>query len=110
MGEMIDRTHKELTEEEIAEIARTYHAWRGEEKDGEYEDIAGFCKAATLEEIKKHDYVLTPGRYVGIPEEEDDGIPFEDKMAGLVESFQQQKVKSKHLDEQIEIALQNLGF
>ena len=72
MGEMVDRTHKELTTADIDEITRTYHAWRGEEKDGDYEDIAGYCKAASLEEIKANDYVLTPGRYVGVAEEEDD--------------------------------------
>ena len=78
MGTMVDRTHKELTDDDIAEITRTYHAWRSEpdrqleKKYGDYEDIAGYCKAASLEDIQKNDYVLTPGRYVGVAEEEDD--------------------------------------
>ncbi|WP_372654341.1 type I restriction-modification system subunit M, partial [Alcanivorax borkumensis] len=74
MGSMVDRTHKELTTDDIGEIARTYHAWRGEEKDGDYEDVPGFCKATTLDDIKANDYVLTPGRYVGAAELEDDGV------------------------------------
>ncbi|RMD68030.1 MAG: SAM-dependent DNA methyltransferase, partial [Gammaproteobacteria bacterium] len=65
MGRMVDRTHRELTDEDIQKIARTYHAWRGEKEAGEYQDIPGFCKSATLEEVRKHGHVLTPGRYVG---------------------------------------------
>jgi len=65
MGTLVDRVHRDLSDDEIAEIARTYHAWRGEAEAGDYEDKAGFCKSATLEEIKTHQYVLTPGRYVG---------------------------------------------
>jgi type I restriction enzyme M protein len=84
MGVMIDRTHRELTDaEDIARITRTYHAWRGEKEAGKYEDEAGFCKSATTEEIKEHGFVLTPGRYVGAVEAEDDGEPFEEKMARL---------------------------
>ncbi len=84
MGRMVDRTHRELTDEDIARIANTYHAWRGEKDAGEYADVPGFCKSATLEEIRKHGHVLTPGRYVGAPEQEDDGEPFEEKMKRLV--------------------------
>jgi len=80
IGAMIDRTHKEFSADDIAGIARTYHAWRGEAKDDDYEDIAGYCKAATLEEVKANDYVLTPGRYVGAAEIEDDGVLFEEKI------------------------------
>jgi Type I restriction-modification system methyltransferase subunit len=81
MGVLRDRTHRELTDEEIQRIADTYHAWRGEKiESGEYEDIPGFCKAAILDEIKKHDYILTPGRYVGFEETEDDDEEFEEKM------------------------------
>ena len=77
------RTHRELTDEEIARIVGTYHAWRGEPGAGEYADVPGFCKGATLEEIREHDHVLTPGRYVGAAAEEDDGEPFEEKLARL---------------------------
>ena len=65
MGTLVDRVHRELTDEDIAKIAGTYHAWRGDKGAGEYEDVPGFCKAATLEEIRSHGHVLTPGRYVG---------------------------------------------
>ncbi len=110
MGTMTDRTHKELTTDDIAEIARTYHAWRGEAKDGSYEDVAGFCKAATLEEIKANDYVLTPGRYVGAADIEDDGIPFEEKMAELTQTLYRQMEKSEKLDTVIRENLEALGY
>ncbi|PLX91481.1 MAG: DNA methyltransferase [Desulfuromonas sp.] len=110
MGSMLDRTHKELTEEDIATIARTYHAWRGEAKDGSYEDVAGFCKAATLDEIKVNDYVLTPGRYVGAAEIEDDGIPFEEKMEALTRTLYRQMEESEKLDALIRENLEALGY
>ena len=78
VGYMEDRTHRAFSEEDITRIAETYHEWR--KHQGSYEDQAGFCKSAKTEEITKHNYVLTPGRYVGIKEEEDDGIPFEIKI------------------------------
>jgi type I restriction enzyme M protein len=68
LGRMVDRTHRELTDEEIA---RTCHAWRGEKDAGEYADVPGFCKSASLEEIRKHGHVLTPGRYVGAEAQKD---------------------------------------
>ena len=80
MGILTDRVHRELTDEDIAKIADTYHAWRGDKGAGEYADVPGFCKAAKLEEIRKHGHVLTPGRYVGAEAVEDDGEPFEEKM------------------------------
>ncbi|MBC8288576.1 MAG: N-6 DNA methylase, partial [Nitrospinae bacterium] len=110
IGSMIDRTHKELSADDIAEIARTYHAWRGEKKDGAYEDKAGYCKSATLEEIKKNDYVLTPGRYVGVAEIEDDGIPFEQKMTELSQTLYGQMAESEKLDEVIKKNLEVLGY
>ena len=110
MGEMVDRTHKELTDDDLAEITRTYHAWRGEEKDGTYEDVEGFCKSATLEDIKKNDYVLTPGRYVGIAEEEDDGVPFEEKMETLSKQLFEQMEEGQQLDRAIRENLKMLGY
>lgn len=110
MGTMVDRTHKELTAEDIAEIARTYHAWRGEAKDGSYEDVPGFCKAATLADIQGNDYVLTPGRYVGAAEIEDDGIPFEEKMVELTQTLYAQMEESEKLDAVIKENLAGLGY
>ncbi|TWT68050.1 N-6 DNA Methylase [Crateriforma conspicua] len=107
---MVDRTHKELTEDDIAEIARTYHAWRGESKDGEYEDQPGFCKSSTLEDIKANDYVLTPGRYVGAAPLEDDGIPFETKMADLTATLYGQMDEAENLDRAIRKNLEVLGY
>ncbi|MDU9049835.1 MAG: class I SAM-dependent DNA methyltransferase [Candidatus Electrothrix sp. Rat3] len=109
MGSMVDRTHKELTGEDIAEIAQTYHAWRGEAKGGSYEDIPGFCKAATLEEIAANDYVLTPGRYVGAAAIEDNGIPFEEKMGELSKALYEQMAEAGVLDAVIRRNLEVLG-
>jgi len=83
MGTLTDRVHKELSCDEIEKIAKAYHSWRGEKKDGEYEDVPGFCKSSTLDEIKSNSYVLTPGRYVEAKAIKDDGIPFEVKMNEL---------------------------
>ncbi|MBL3601061.1 MAG: type I restriction-modification system subunit M [gamma proteobacterium endosymbiont of Lamellibrachia anaximandri] len=110
LGSMIDRTHKELTTDDIGEIARTYHAWRGEAKDGGYEDKPGFCKAATLDDIKANDYVLTPGRYVGAAAIEDDGVPFEEKMAELTQALYRQMEASEKLDAAIRVNLVGLGY
>ncbi|WP_426124356.1 N-6 DNA methylase [Pseudomonas sp. PSPC2-3] len=110
MGRMIDRTHKELSSGDIAEIARTYHAWRGEAKDGNYEDVPGFCKGATLDDIKAHDYVLTPGRYTGAADVEDDGEVFEEKMRELSQTLYQQMADSEKLDVAIKRSLEELGY
>mgnify|MGYP002634302592 CR=1 FL=1 len=110
MGSMIDRTHKELTTEDMAEIARTYHAWRGEAKDGDYADKPGFCKSATLAEIAAHDYVLTPGRYVGAAPVVDDGEPFEEKMKRLTKELAGQMGEAAGLDAKIRTALGGLGY
>jgi type I restriction enzyme M protein len=110
MGRMVDRTHRELTDEEIARIADTYHAWRGEKEAGEYKDVPGFCKSATLEDIRKHGYVLTPGRYVGAETAEDDGEPFEEKMKRLVAQLREQQAEALRLDAAIARNLQELGF
>jgi len=110
MGVMVDRTRRELTDEEIKKIADTYHAWRGEKDAGEYADVPGFCKSATLDEIRRHDYVLTPGRYVGAAAQEDDGEPFEVKMARLAAQWRKQRAEAARLDAAIEANLEALGF
>jgi type I restriction enzyme M protein len=83
LGHMVDRTRKEFSDGDIEKITRAYHAWRGEGEAGAYEDVPGFCKAATLEEIKAHGYVLTPGRYVGVADVEEDDMPFTERFAAL---------------------------
>jgi type I restriction enzyme M protein len=106
MGFMKDRVHRDLAEEDIDTITDTYHNWR---KGNGYEDIKGYCKSATIEEIQKHKHVLTPGRYVGIPDEEDDGIPFEDKMADLSATLKEQMEKEAQLNQEIKDQLSNIG-
>lgn len=108
LGFMADRTHREFTDEDIEKVTSTYHEWR--KSGGQYEDEKGFCKSAKLEEIQKHNFVLTPGRYVGIPDEEDDGVPFEQKMAELTAKLSEQMKKEKELDEEIKRQLSNIGF
>ncbi|TKB49935.1 type I restriction-modification system subunit M [Ferrimonas sediminicola] len=110
MGSMISRKQKELTSEDIAEIARTYHAWRGEEKDGKYQDKAGYCKSASFGDIKANDFELNPGRYVGAAEVEDDGIPLETKMAELTAKLSEQFAESAQLEQQIKANLKGLGY
>jgi type I restriction enzyme M protein len=110
LGELTDRVHRELTDDEVAEIARTYHAWRGEQNAGKYEDKPGFCKSATLKEIEAHGHVLTPGRYVGAEEIEDDGIPFEEKMAELSAELYEQMGEAQELDATIRRNLEVLGY
>ena len=106
MGYMKDRVHRDLAEDDIESITQTYHNWR--KSDG-YEDVKGYCKSATIEEIQKHKHVLTPGRYVGIPDEEDDGMPFEDKMADLSAILNEQMEKEAELNQEIKDQLSNIG-
>jgi type I restriction enzyme M protein len=110
LGVMADRTHRELTDAEIARISRTYHAWRGEKDAGKYEDIPGFCKCATLDDIRKHAHVLTPGRYVGAEALADDGEPFEQKMKRLTATLRQQQMEAAKLDAAIAANLKGLGY
>lgn len=110
LGHMIDRTHRELTEEDIARIASTYHAWRGEKDGGEYQDVPGFCRSTSIEEISQQGHVLTPGRYVGAEVQENDDEPFEEKMRRLVAQLQEQQTKARRLDETIARNLAHLGF
>jgi type I restriction enzyme M protein len=108
LGSMINRRNKELTNADIAKIADTYHAWRGE--GGNYEDQPGFCKAATMDEVRVNNYVLMPGRYVGAEEAEDDGIPFEDKMNALTAQLADQFARGNELQEHIRENLKGIGY
>ncbi|MDR2878131.1 MAG: type I restriction-modification system subunit M [Chromatiales bacterium] len=110
MGVLVDRTRRELTDDDIRKIASAYHAWRGEGGVGEYADIPGFCKSATLEEIRKHGHVLTPGRYVGAAEQEDDGEAFDDKMRRLTTQLAEQMARGAKLDAAIRENLKGLGY
>ena len=110
LGNMVDRTHRELSDEDIARIADTYHAWRCENAAGDYADVSGFCKSATLEEVRRHGYVLTPGRYVGTEPTEDDGEPFEGKMTRLTAEWHEQQAEAQQLDAVIAESLTQLGF
>ena len=124
MGYMASRVHRDFSEDDIATIRDTYLNWRSEadsqlpqdvtsnasEMSQQYQDIKGFCKSASLEQIQKHNHVLTPGRYVGIPDEIDDGIPFETKMADLTTTLQQQMLQEEALNQEIKTQLANIGF
>jgi type I restriction enzyme M protein len=126
LGEMVDRRHRELKDDDVSLIAETYHKWRnatngelrienGESKDKngelkEYEDVKGFCKAATLEEVRGHEYVLTPGRYVGIEDVEDDGVDFEEKMENLTGELAELFAKSRNLEDEIRKNLGGIGY
>ena len=130
MGTMVSRVHKELTTDDIKKIADTYHAWKQNAESvkqaheikehsqlvdehqqlAAYEDVAGYCKSATLEEIKANDYVLTPGRYVGAAALEDDGIPFEVKMKELSQTLYSQMEQAEELDNAIRKNLEALGY
>ncbi len=120
MGYLIDRTHREFSDEEIKKIADTYHAWRfshsprpsGGEGKGEglvYKDIPGFCKSATIEEIKAHGYVLTPGRYVGAEDTEEDDEPFDEKMKRLTAKLEEQFAEAGKLETIIRKNLKGLS-
>ncbi len=125
MGTLVDRVHRELTEEDIEKIVSTYHGWKLDlqallkeaERKGiclemapPYADVPGFCKSATTAEIAAHGYVLTPGRYVGAEEVEDDGDPFEEKMPRLVAELNAQFFESAKLEEAIKANLRGLGY
>ncbi len=147
MGALIDRVHRELSDEDIKRIAGAYHAWRAStplnqrngteqlvsaplnQRNGteqlvsaplndhgaegcssDYTDVPGFCRSVKIEEIREHEYILTPGRYVGIEEKADDGEPFEEKMQRLTEELEEQFVKSEHLDKRIRENLKGIGF
>ncbi len=110
LGTLIDRVHRELTPEDIRKISGTYHAWRGDKGAGKYQDTNGFCKSASLDEIRGHGHVLTPGRYVGAEEVEDDGEPFDEKMKRLSKTLATQFTEGAKLEKAIRENLKGLGF
>lgn len=110
MGEAVSRKQIRLTEGEIDEIAVAYRAWRGEADAGEYEDRLGFCKAATIAEIEKQDFALSPGRYVGAPEDEEDEVAFEERMALLVDGLSEDFAVVEQLSTDVKEALEAIGF
>jgi type I restriction enzyme M protein len=109
IGHMVSRTLKEFSDEDIQKVAQTYHSWKGT-NDKSYEDIAGFCKIANLEEVKNNEYILTPGRYVGLADVEEDEEPFEQKMERITSELSEQFAKSKELEDQIRKSLEGLGY
>jgi type I restriction enzyme M protein len=108
LGVMINRRNKELTDADLQKIAATYHSWRN--VNGAYEDVAGFCKAATLDEVRNNNYVLMPGRYVGTEAEEDDGILFSDKITALTTKLAEQLSKGHSLETEIRENLKSIGY
>ena len=107
LGNMVTRKLRELDEKEIAKIANTYHNYQNNEN---YEDIPGFCKVANIDDIKENNYVLTPGRYVGTEEQEDDGIPFDEKMKTLTTELKVQFEESHKLEDEIKKNLEAIGY
>jgi type I restriction enzyme M protein len=107
MGTMVTRKHRELSDEEIKRIYDTYHKWRDEK---EYEDVNAFCKSVLLDDIRNNEYVLTPGRFVGIEEIEDDGEPFEEKMIRLTNDLSDMFKRAHEIEEEIKRKLGDLGY
>ena len=110
LGTLVDRTHREPASEELTRITSTYHAWRGEKDAGKYEDVPGFCRSATLEEIRAHDFILTPGRYVGADDVLEDDESFAVKMPRLVSELKEQFSRARALEASISAALTRLGY
>ncbi len=106
MGHMVDRKHRDFTDEDVQKLADNFEAFQ----NGTLEDVPGFCKVATLEDIAKQDYILIPGRYVGIEEKEDDGEPFEEKMARLTSELSDMFAKSHELENEIRKKLGAIGY
>ena len=109
---MVDRVRRDFSNDDVLQISDTYHAWRGQthaiERRGEYKDVSGFCYSASLEDIKTHGYVLTPGRFVGAEDELDDGVPFEEKFIELKNSLAEQFNESDRLQSLIRVKLNEL--
>ncbi len=109
LGTMINRRNKDLTDDDIKQIADTYHAWRNID-NSKYADIAGFCRSATLDEVRQSNYVLMPGRYVGTEEEEADLVPFEEKMKTLTTKLGEQFKQAEVLEKAIRENLKSIGY
>ena len=107
MGYLEDRVHRKFTDEDVKRIRDTYHSWRNNE---EYEDEKGYCKSAGIEEVEKHGFVLTPGRYVDIKDEEDDGVPFEEKLKVLEEKLKESLSKEEELNKNLKEQLKKVGI
>lgn len=110
IGRMISRKQKELTEEDVSRIGEIYHSWRSKDWEQKYKDIPGLCKSVSVEDIRKNNFVLTPGRYIEFREEEDDGIEFEHKMKDLTSELKEQMTKANDLDRQIRKNLSSIGY
>jgi type I restriction enzyme M protein len=110
LGHLIDRTHRDLSDDEIQRIARTYHAWRGEPDAAEYGDVPGFCKSATTAEIATHGHVLTPGRYVGAITADEEDAPFSTKMHHLLSELEAQFAESARLEREIRLNLATVHY
>ena len=111
LGHLVDRTHRAFTDDDISRIADTYHAWRNHNAPDAYQDVPGFCKSASREDVSGHEYVLTPGRYVGVElQDDEDAKPFEPKMRWLVAEWREQVAETRRLDTAIEANLRTFGF
>jgi len=108
LGYMINRKNRVLASEDIQKVADTYHNWL--KRNDAYKDVKGYCKSASIEDIEKHKFVLTPGRYVGIPDEEDDGIPFQEKIDKLTAQLRDQMNQAQELDIEIKAQLKKIGI
>lgn len=110
MGSLTDRVHRDLSSKEISSITGMYHAWRGEKDAGKYEDVPGFCKEAAIDEIAAYGFILTPGRYVGAEERDEENEPFEQKMRQLSATLRKQRAVARKLDEVIGAGLKGFGY
>jgi len=110
LGTMISRRQKELTQEDIVRIGEIYHTWRSKDWEKKYKDVPGLCKSVSIDEIRKNNHILTPGRYIEFKEEEDDGVAFEEKMKKLTLELKEQMTKAKELDDEIKRNLFSIGY
>ena len=109
-GTMISRKQKELTDIDITSIGEIYHSWRSKDWESKYKDVPGLCKSVPLDEVRKNNFVLTPGRFIGFKEEKDDGVVFDDKMKNLTQELKGQMTKGNELDVEIAKNLRSIGY